>query len=97
MLFNEIAKIVLSLPDSRYMLRKYVLNCILTLKCLCAVVVLAFTLPKAYELKKDEVDNLAAKAHHHGKVSTGTCSTVLTCSLAGGGQQLKPPQTHGAS
>ena len=30
--------------------------------------VLAFTLPKAYELKKDEVDSLAAKAHHHGRV-----------------------------
>lgn len=35
---------------------------------LCAVVVLAFTLPKAYELKKDEVDSFAAKAHHHTKV-----------------------------
>ncbi len=33
--------------------------------------VLAFTLPKAYELKKDDVDSLAAKAHHHGKVSIG--------------------------
>lgn len=33
-----------------------------------AVVILAFTLPKAYELKKDEVDKFAAKAHHHGKV-----------------------------
>ena len=32
------------------------------------MVILAFTLPKAYELKKDEVDKFAAKAHHHGKV-----------------------------
>ena len=37
--------------------------------CPPAVVILAFTLPKAYELKKDDVDSLAAKAHHHGKVS----------------------------
>lgn len=57
------------------MLQKYLLR-LLRLECLYAVVVLAFTLPKAYELKKDEVDNLAAKAHHHGKVSTGTCSFV---------------------
>ena len=35
-----------------------------------AVVILAFTLPKAYELKKDEVDNFASQAHHHTKVAS---------------------------
>lgn len=34
------------------------------------MVVLAFTLPKAYELKKDEVDKFARQAHHHTKVPT---------------------------
>lgn len=34
-----------------------------------AVVILAFTLPKAYELKKDEVDSFASQAHHHTKVA----------------------------
>lgn len=44
-------------------------NWFTSLGLLYTVVVLAFTLPKAYELKKDEVDNLAAKAHHHGKAN----------------------------
>ena len=33
-----------------------------------AVVILAFTIPKAYELKKEEVDSFASQAHHHTKV-----------------------------
>ncbi len=41
--------------------------------------VLAFTLPKAYELKKDEVDSLAAKAHHHGKVRVCAVWPPLSC------------------
>ena len=41
----------------------------LTKAVLNAVVVLAFTLPKAYELKKDEVDKFASQAHHHTKVA----------------------------
>ena len=35
---------------------------------LSAVVLLAFSLPKGYELKKDEVDKFAAQAQHHTKV-----------------------------
>ena len=41
----------------------------------CAVIILAFTIPKAYELKKDEVDRFAAKAQHHSKV----CSEGTPC------------------
>ena len=33
-----------------------------------AVVLLAFTIPKAYELRKDEVDHMYHKARHHSKV-----------------------------
>ncbi len=47
-----------------------------------AVVVLAFTLPKAYELKKDEVDKFAAQAHHHTKVCKITCA-IYPMSLKG--------------
>lgn len=32
------------------------------------VVLLAFTIPKAYELRKDEVDHMYHKARHHSKV-----------------------------
>ena len=35
---------------------------------MCAVVVLAFTVPKIYELKKDDIDSAVSSAHHHGKV-----------------------------
>ena len=42
-----------------------------------AVVILAFTLPKAYELKKDEVDSFASQAHHHTKVSRSYNCTQL--------------------
>lgn len=42
-------------------------NWFTSLGLLYTLVILAFTLPKAYELKKDEVDKFAAKAHHHGK------------------------------
>ena len=47
-----------------------------------AVIVLAFTLPKAYELKKDEVDKFAAQAHHHTKVCMRPC-VPLSVSLKG--------------
>jgi len=33
-----------------------------------AVLLLAFTIPKAYELRKDEIDHMFHKAQHHGKV-----------------------------
>ncbi len=41
------------------------------------MIILAFTLPKAYELKKDEVDRFAAQAHHHTKVSYEYSQVIL--------------------
>ncbi|CAL5223458.1 g5977 [Coccomyxa viridis] len=38
-----------------------------SLGLLYTLIVLAFTLPKAYELKKDEVDRFARQAQHHTK------------------------------
>ena len=53
-----------------------------------AVVILAFTLPKAYELKKDEVDSFASQAHHHTKVA-------LAHTIAhGSGRAFKPVTMH---
>ena len=40
--------------------------------------ILAFTIPKAYELKKDEVDNFASQAHHHTKVAS---AHTINCTI----------------
>jgi len=44
-------------------------NWFTSLGLLYTLVILAFTLPKAYELKKDEVDSFASQAHHHTKAN----------------------------
>ena len=35
--------------------------------CALAVALLAFSVPKIYELKKDQIDAVATKVHYHGK------------------------------
>ena len=46
-----------------------------------AVVLLAFTIPKAYELRKDEVDHMYHKARHHSKVRKFKPSAAAACAV----------------